>query len=105
MTPAQKAALKYRIWAYASAREWDVTLQDIADHLNCSIHTVRGLCQYSGWLPRLRRTSNDADGRWRGDAYGRWNGYMFDRGDCEKAILEDLRDWSDADPVSIEWAE
>jgi hypothetical protein len=97
MTPAQKAALKYRIWAYASAREWDVTLHDIADHLDCSAHTVRGLCQYSGWLPRLRRTSYDG--------FGRWNGFMFDQGDHEKAILEDMRDWSDADPVSIEWAE
>ena len=97
MTLSQKLALRYRIWAYASAREWDVTIADIADHLNCSIHTVRALCQHSGWLPRLRRTS--------GDGYGRWNGYLFDEGDCEKAILEDMRDWSDADPVSIEWAE
>ena len=57
MTP-KTMATRYRIWAYASAREWNVTIADIADGLDMNRNTVRTIVNnVPGWGQRLRSAS------------------------------------------------
>lgn len=44
----------FRIWQYASAREWNVTVMEIADALDLGMPTVRNLCIKRGWSNRMR---------------------------------------------------
>jgi hypothetical protein len=55
-------ALAFRIWQYANAREWDVSIADVASALGESPHVVRGVVGSRKWGTRLRTTSPD-DGR------------------------------------------
>jgi hypothetical protein len=50
------AAIAYRIWAYANPRGWDCTVREIADELEESVHSVRGICTSKGWSHRLMAT-------------------------------------------------
>ena len=54
-------ALAFRIWQYAAPREWNVTLAEIADHLDESAYRVSTTMRWRGWLSRVRVTSVDAD--------------------------------------------
>ena len=47
-------ALAFRIWQYATPREWNVTLAEIADHLDESIDRVRGVVVAKKWFGRVR---------------------------------------------------
>jgi hypothetical protein len=58
-------ALAYRIWAYAKPREWNVTIEEVADELRESPHSVRAVIQHRGWLDRIRRAS-PADSEYNG---------------------------------------
>ena len=58
MTP-KTMATRYRIWAYASAREWNVTIADIADGLDMNRNTVRTIINnVPGWSQRIRSASS-----------------------------------------------
>lgn len=52
-------ALAYRIWAFAKAREWNVTTSDLADALDVDRHRVSRVVGVKGWMPRLRSTEQD----------------------------------------------
>jgi hypothetical protein len=54
---ARREALAFRIWQYASAREWNVTLADIADGIGESIDRCRSTVVHRGWFPRIRSMS------------------------------------------------
>jgi len=51
-------ALAYRIWAYASPREWNCTSQEIADELGIPQRVVTGICAAREWNQRMRATHN-----------------------------------------------
>lgn len=53
MTP-KTAALRYRIWAYASPKGWDCTYSEVAEHTGVSTQTVVNLARHAGWLERFR---------------------------------------------------
>jgi len=53
MNPRIEAAA-FRIWQYATAREWNVTVTEIADALDMTMPTVRNICTKRGWSNRLR---------------------------------------------------
>jgi hypothetical protein len=52
---AKTMALRFRIWAYANPRGWDVTMQDIADALGEGMARVRScIANTPGWAGRVR---------------------------------------------------
>ena len=56
------AVLRFRIWQYASPREWNVTIAEIAEALGESPHRVGVCVQQAGWSARIRATSRDSFG-------------------------------------------
>jgi hypothetical protein len=55
--------LRFRIWAYANPRGWDVTMQDIADALGESMARVRScIANTRGWGGRIRWTTDGVRG-------------------------------------------
>lgn len=46
--------LAFQIWAYATPREWNVTIAELAEELRESPHAVRAVLQHKGWLSRVR---------------------------------------------------
>jgi len=54
---ARREALAFRIWQYASAREWNVTLADIADGIGESVERCRSTVVHRGWFQRIRSMS------------------------------------------------
>ena len=57
MPSPRTMAIAYRIWAYASPREWDVTIPEVAEELRENVATIRAIMQSKGWLRRVRRVS------------------------------------------------
>ena len=55
----QTKTLAFRIWQADDARSWDMTLTDVADHLDVSLPRVHRVAQLSGWLTRFRTTITD----------------------------------------------
>lgn len=53
MTPST-AALRFRIWQYASPRGWDVTTVEIAEALGESVRRVCKVTSDAGWGSRVR---------------------------------------------------
>ena len=53
MTPST-ATLRFRIWQYASPREWDVTIPEIAEALGENMRIVQNVIRYAGWGSRVR---------------------------------------------------
>lgn len=52
---ARAMALRYRIWAFCNAREWNVTIKDISEGLgDVSIDSIRGVLQGQNWFGRVR---------------------------------------------------
>ena len=47
-------ALRYRIWAYAAPRGWDVTTAEVADALGVSTGTVGQVIRGTNWAERFR---------------------------------------------------
>jgi hypothetical protein len=64
MTTPATHALRYRIWAYAAPREWNVTNAEIAEALGESVHRVKRVTTSAGWAQRLRaaRTGGGHEG-------------------------------------------
>ena len=58
-TPAVMA-LRFRIWAIAAPKGWDMTLAEVADALDEDFRRVAGVVRYAGWLPRFRTTTRRA---------------------------------------------
>ena len=56
---SKNAALAFRIWQYASAREWDVLASEVAEALGESTHRVAKVCAVRGWSKRMRVTMDD----------------------------------------------
>jgi hypothetical protein len=54
MTTPRIEAIKFRIWQFASDRNWDVTVTDIADHLDEKPQTIANVVKNAGWSSRLR---------------------------------------------------
>lgn len=57
--------LAFRIWAFAHPREWDCTLQELADALGESVGRISAVCRDKKWSGRLRGTGaqyNDLHG-------------------------------------------
>lgn len=49
--------IAYRIWAYATPREWNVTIYEISDEIDENWRTICNICIHKGWLGRLRQVS------------------------------------------------
>ena len=47
-------ALAYRIWAYAEPREWNCTVNELANALNENRKSIVAACTAKGWNHRLR---------------------------------------------------
>lgn len=71
-------ALRYRIWCFASAREWDVTIQDIAAALEEPLQRVNATVRYAGWGNRIRAL------------YGRENPVGAPQGQIERGVIRDV---------------
>lgn len=56
-------ALAFRIWAFASGRDWNVSIKDVAAHLDENMPRVRAICKSRGWHLLMRK---DAGGDGRG---------------------------------------
>ncbi len=59
MTP-KSAALRFRIWQYASARGWDVTFGEVADALGVSVMAAARAAHSAGWSDRFRSKKFDS---------------------------------------------
>jgi hypothetical protein len=59
MTHPRTEALAYRIWAYATPREWNVTGKDIAEVLGIPYWAVGTVLQAKGWHDRTRTHIKD----------------------------------------------
>ncbi len=59
MTTPRIEAIKFRIWQFASDRNWDVTVTDIADHLDEKPQTIANVVRNAGWSNRLRAGIRD----------------------------------------------
>lgn len=69
MISPRTMALRYRIWAYAAPKGWDVTTADIAEALGESRACIRRILVDAGWLERTRATRQDtAMSSWNGSA-------------------------------------
>lgn len=55
----RREAQAFRIWSYATAREWDANVADIAAALKLNVIAVRNTCRSRGWSRRLRSESYD----------------------------------------------
>jgi len=66
-------ALRFRIWAYAQPRGWDVTFAEVADALGVSVKSVGAIAQAAGWVQRFRVADTHA----RRDAWGESNGHFI----------------------------
>jgi len=62
MTHPRTEALAYRIWAYATPREWNVTGKDIAEALGVTYQLVAAILQVKGWVNRTRSNKMDYNG-------------------------------------------
>ena len=64
-TPAQirSDALAFRIYGYAAPREWNVSMREVADALDVSVHRVSGVCVAPNrrWDQRMRGSVRNAD--------------------------------------------
>lgn len=49
--------IAFRIWQYADPREWNVTVQEVADALDLPMTAVRNLCAKRNWSNRMRPMS------------------------------------------------
>ncbi|MDH5797086.1 MAG: Rrf2 family transcriptional regulator [Paracoccaceae bacterium] len=56
LTPKSQA-LAYRIWCYANPREWNVTIPELAEHLDANRYKVQLTLRHAGWLGRVRGVS------------------------------------------------
>ena len=55
MTVSPKTqALRYRIWAYANPRGWDVTYNEVADAIGEPVRSVASVIQHAKWASRMR---------------------------------------------------
>ena len=61
MTTPRTEAMAFRIWAYATAREWDCTHGEIAGALGLPLAQVRGVIAVKGWNQRLRNAKGRAN--------------------------------------------
>ena len=58
MTPRTET-IAYRIWGYASPREWDCTPADVADALDIPRCAVSSTIRIKRWAGRFRSTRID----------------------------------------------
>lgn len=58
MTPTTET-IAYRIWGYASPREWDCTPADVADALDIPRRAVSSTIRIKRWAGRFRSTRID----------------------------------------------
>jgi len=56
---SKNAALAFRIWQYASAREWDVLASEVGEALGEPTRRVAAVCRGKGWNERMRGTQDD----------------------------------------------
>ena len=61
MTP-RTMRIAAAIHHYASQREWNMTLQELADATGEKIGTVRAIVVSKGWMSRLRTMTKDRYG-------------------------------------------
>lgn len=47
-------ALAFRIWAFAHPKDWDCTVQEIADAVGETPQRTAGVCRVKNWTGRLR---------------------------------------------------
>jgi hypothetical protein len=69
MTP-RREALAFRIWQFASAREWNVTSAEIAEALGESTDKVRAVAAARGWAQRMRSLTSADPGKSKGWQHG-----------------------------------
>jgi hypothetical protein len=52
---ARTKARHFRIWRYGTMHRWNVTAEELADHVGLKPDTVRKLCLRNGWPLRTER--------------------------------------------------
>jgi hypothetical protein len=52
--PPAVMALRFRIWAIAAPKGWDMTIAEVAEALGENPRRIAGIVRYAGWLPRFR---------------------------------------------------
>ncbi|MCJ8139493.1 hypothetical protein [Falsirhodobacter halotolerans] len=57
----RREAQAFCIWSYATARDWDLTLRELAEALDLKLIAVRNTCNKRGWSRRLRSDTQDHD--------------------------------------------
>ena len=57
----RREAQAFCIWSFATARDWDLTLRELAEALDLNVIAVRNTCTKRGWSRRLRSDTRDHD--------------------------------------------
>lgn len=52
--PPAVMALRFRIWALATPKGWNMTIAEVAEALGENPRRIAGIVRYAGWLPRFR---------------------------------------------------
>ena len=55
----QTEALAFRVWAVAKPKDWDCTVQEIAEAVGETPQRIAGICRVKGWTERLRSSGPD----------------------------------------------
>ena len=50
----QTEALAFRIWAFANPKDWNCTVQEIAEAVGETPQRTAGVCRVKNWTGRLR---------------------------------------------------
>ena len=61
MTPKNEA-LAYRIWCFCTEREWNVTAEEIGEHVGISKQQVARVLGWKKWGGRIRVTKDNGPG-------------------------------------------
>lgn len=69
MTPKSEA-IAFRIWQYASPREWNVTYTELAEEMEIPVQTASTVIHGKGWQSRVRNSGapRGADGKMPGNS-------------------------------------
>lgn len=61
-TDIRRNARAFRIWRHCKGHEWNCSIREVAEALDMSVETVRGLCVARGWIARMRSSQTDRQG-------------------------------------------
>lgn len=70
-TSPKTLALRYRIWAFAQPKEWDVTCNEIGEAVGESGRRIGSVLQAAGWISRVRAAEYGPETSFRGGGAAR----------------------------------